>query len=263
MSMVQSENKVLLTKKSSRKFTAPREGRIGSSNFTGEIEEMNGKVFNTEIARAPDYFEEALKALANYAGSWFKFWQEIAISIEELKLDIIEMPEIIPGTANAAVTDDQLKTFDPLALRLWDSETKEKQRKKMEIESGLGNLWSVVWRSTTPESKQSIMAHASYKKTKSGGNVIKLLKIVRELCFNFTDSKDHYQNMYDDCRYYNLYQSKDMAYQLFSDRYIPCCKTVETIGGTLGGENISVAREVAIVRTNIQSLLPRINNCFF
>ena len=38
-----------------------------------------------------------------------------------------------------------------------------------------------------------------------------------------------------------------MPHKLFFDRNISCCETVETIRGTLEGENISVAREIAIL----------------
>jgi hypothetical protein len=135
------------------------------------------------------------------------------------------MPDDPPTVASRTVTG------------VWEKEVDEWAKRKMYLKQNLKTLYSLVLGQCTDVVLAKLEASNTYTKMLEEADLMKLLKEIRALVYNFQSQKYAPQALHEGKgRFYLLSQDKHSACQLYLERFQNCVDVIEHCGGSIGQE---------------------------
>ena len=150
---------------------------ISTKKFEGETKELFGYIYDINTSQQSELFTNTTKKIANYAGRNCKESKDISLAIEEL----IEPTWTLPVKQN---TGD--KEVDSLLLV---QELQLHTKRKHTYYDNRATIFHVVMGQCTYSMKAKLEAESSYDKIAKDRNVIELLKLMRDIAFNYESDR--------------------------------------------------------------------------
>jgi hypothetical protein len=198
---------------------------VRQPKFEGKCKELKGFVFNCSDSRQADVFRKTTKEIAGYRGRTFRYGDDIRKLIESMTAQVLSMPDDPPTVASRTVT------------QVWEKEVDEYVKQKMYLKQNLKTLYSLVLGQCTDVVLAKLEANNTYTKMSEEVGLMKLLKEIGALVYNFQSQKYAPQALHKGKqRFYLLSQDKHSTCQLYLERFQNYVDVMEHCGGSIGQE---------------------------
>jgi Zinc knuckle len=198
------------------------QGNGGTNNkFEGTTEGVLGHIYDCRYDQA-DLYAKTTKAIAEYVGKQLKGGYEVGKAMEKLVDIMPTLPDELPADASA------------VEKLVFDKEITEYVKEKALYKAAKKQAYAIVWSQCSEIMKSKVEALPDYSAIEKSGDVILLLKGVKNIAHNFQNEKYKAHALHEaKRRFYTTYQSTGMSVQVYYERFKNHVEVIEHCGGTM------------------------------
>ena len=200
-----------------------RTSNTSTIKFEGETDELSGHIYDINTSQQSELFTNTTKKIANYAGRNCKESKDISLAIENLEEPTWTLP-VKQTTGDKEV--DSLLLVQELQLHI---------RRKHTYNDNRSTLFHVVMGQCTDSMKAKLEAESTYDTIANDRDVIKLLKLMRDIAFNYESDRYPFLALHLGMKqFYSHYQKFAVPCDTYLDSYNNLQDVVEHCGGNIG-----------------------------
>jgi hypothetical protein len=161
--------------------------------FEGKCPDLKGYICDCQHVHQANQYSRTTKEIAEFSGQTFRHGMDIQMTSESLENITLNLPDDPPD--NATKTE----------LRLWEKRTDEYILRKSTLIENIKTTYSIIRGQCTEAMRQRIEAAPSFSSASTTGNAIELLKIIRNISFDFESQQYFPHALYEaHKRFYNF-----------------------------------------------------------
>jgi hypothetical protein len=142
------------------------------------------------------------------------------LAIENLQHIACEVPEV--------PDDNATKT----QIRIWEKKIDDYVKKETITKENLKTAYSLIWGQCFDPMRQRLESTDSFQLIASQGDAIELLKMIKNITYNYQSQKYTPQAIHDaKKRFYQCYQPSSMSVQTYYEQFMNLVDVIEHIGG--------------------------------
>eukprot|EP00978_Attheya_sp_CCMP212_P029308 scaffold103639_cov67-Attheya_sp.AAC.7 len=193
---------------------------VRQPKFEGKCEYLSGHIYDCSDSRQSDVYVKTTNEIAEYVGTNFTYGNDTKIAVKQLTS--------IPVLTHESYLEENLKT-----------------------------LYSLVWGHCTDAIRTRIEALDNYQMMESDADGLKLLRMIKDLVFNFQSQK-YLPLVLDEskARFYYWKQGKYSTPQVYLEQFQNMVDVIEHSGGTIGDEPGVVNMIMASKNLNMAAIPP-------
>ena len=193
--------------------------------FEGRCVDLKGHIYDCGDIRQADQYARTTMEIAEYVGRTYKYGMDIRLSIENMTMAKFELPEDPPTDATRT------------EIRLWEKRIDDYALRENTLKENIKTTYSLIWSQCSDAIRQKIEATEDFSNIAPNGNAIELLKIIKDIAYNFQSQKYMPHALHEaKKRLYNCYQARHTTTQAYLESFQNCLDVVNHIGGTIGGD---------------------------
>ena len=207
--------------------------------FRGGKDKLDGNYFDCTGYGQSNRFMKTVQKIADHIGQEYKSGGITQTEVMAQEHATIPLP--IRPTATTVIVGTTITTQPPDVMDISDYQS-EKKIANYKIQSQVENwqkIFSLVWQQCTEAMHAKVKAHREFKATELALDGIKLLRIIKLICFNIEDEKYAPQKVHETkASFYALKQGRDsdQAYQV---RFVNTVEVIEQCGASLGEDPLT------------------------
>jgi hypothetical protein len=151
-------------------------GAAGRSLYKSRVQGLENDTFNIGASSNPAKFSKLLKNIENYIQKTYKDPEDMAKTIPQMKMVILNYPKK-PKKTDAAccnVNGDPDPNMFEMAVFLWKEDYKSVKSKMDRYKGNESNAWALIYNQCSAELKNKLEGTQGYDTAKSGNDVAKL-----------------------------------------------------------------------------------------
>ena len=173
-----------------------------------------------------DLFAKTTKEIAGFVGRTYKYGGDIRLVVENLEMVSITTPKDPPK--------DSTRTEE----RIWEKEVDEFVKRSTYLKENIKTLYSLVWGQCTDIMQQKVEATDIFETMSMEGNGLTLLKVIKDVNYNFQSQKYLPHSLYESKRrFYMCVQGRNMTTQVYLEHFQNMLDVIDHSGGTIAGDS--------------------------
>ena len=214
-----------------------------SYRFEGRCEDLKGHVYDSVDARQADQYTKTTREIAEFIGRTYKYGMDTRLSIEKMKPFYIPQPEDPP--------EDATRT----ELRIWEKSVDDYVRRKTILTENIKTAFSLIWGQCSDIMRQKVETCADYSVISENGDAIELLKIIKDVAYNYQIQKYIPQALHEaKKRFYNCHQLRHQTTQAYFEYFQNQVDVITHIGGLIGNDPVLINKTAEDLGKEVEAM---------
>jgi hypothetical protein len=151
----------------------------------------------------------------------------------------IENMQIMTLQATSDPPVDAIRT----EIRIWEKRVDDYVKRDTILKENIKTTYSLIWGQCTDLMRQKIEATKSFTSISQDGDATELLKIIKDIAYNFQAQKYTPQVLHEaKKKFYNCYQACHQTTQVYLENFQKHIKVINHIGGSNGMDTIMISK---------------------
>ena len=135
-------------------------------------------------------FKKTIDGFKVFVANKYKAYSNLLVKMfEDLKEPVMPMPTRVKAPKDAIDEDKaDLKTLHDARIKLWVQQNDD-------LTQVMKSLYTIVYGQCTPLMKASLTSDKTFEQIKADCDVVKLLKLIRGICFRFDSTVNPYESL--------------------------------------------------------------------
>jgi hypothetical protein len=186
--------------------------------------------------RQTDMYSATMKEIAEYVGREYSNGGDIRYTVENEKMSVVQ------------VSDDPIDKASASEERIWERRIDEYVKRENRLVANCETVYSLMMGQCTDYMRASLEATKGYSVMKDSFDVIKLIKAIKELTYQFGGQRYHAMSLHQaKKRWYGMYQGREMMNTHFLEKFNTNVSIVEQYGGDVGIDAAAINAELVEV----------------
>ena len=192
------------------------------TKFEGRCDALTGHIFDYKGSGMADQFMKTRKEISIYVGTDYKQGSDLKIGIDTLVMPTIPMPTAPPANTDATLT------------QIWEKQVDLYVKKVDQLETNVQSLFSLVWGQCTDAMQAKVEAAPTYSQVATDNSGIKLLKLIKDIAFNFASQKYLPQAIHEAKRRFFLqFQGRQLNVKDYLEQFMNHVDVLDHIGANV------------------------------
>jgi hypothetical protein len=205
------------------------------AKFRGGKEELDGNYFDCTGYGQSDRFVKTIAKIADLVGQDYKSGGLTRTEVMTQEAVVIPLPTRPQATIIYTEGKETGRTQpDTLDISDYQSAKKIVDYQLLNQKENRNKVYSLVWQQCTESMHAKIKSNKDYKDIEEALDGIRLLKIIKLICFNIEDEKYAPQKVHESkAAFYALKQGRDTD-QVYQTKFLNTVQVIEQCGASLG-----------------------------
>jgi hypothetical protein len=211
-----------------RKGAGARNAGPMRKEYVMKVVGLESHTFDIGCSKFAAKYQKTVEAIANHIQKDYKGGPEIAKTLRDLSLPVIDIPNYPTGISGAV---------DPGMIHLWQEDVKEAKRKITLLEENKKRAYALIIKQCSPELVSKIWGLDLYAQVDMDQDVVQLLLIIWGYCCSFDANQQSTFSLEGAKHRVQVFiQGYDVTVTDYVEYFMALVGMVETYGGAYGNK---------------------------
>lgn len=164
--------------------------RAKDTKFEGRTDDLKGYVFDCDHGGQANQYEKTYKEIVEYIGRKYTYGSDIKWTLENMEKMDIEEPDDPPDGDDEEVFNVKTK------IEIWKRQVAEYVKRVQALEENIKTAYTLILGQCSDVLKAKLESQNGYEDINNKYDAIKLLRLIRNICFNSQDQKYDVSSLY-------------------------------------------------------------------